>query len=77
MTTKEKIKRIDDAIDDVLDGLKNGIEIKEYQIDNLKVQKRGPLELITELRRIRAVIIDDARKKNAQKQKAYIFGDRY
>ena len=60
MTTQERILLIDSAIDDVLDNLKDGIEIKEYWIDNLKVVKRSPLELISELRRIRASIIKDA-----------------
>ena len=47
MTTQERILLIDSAIDDVLDNLKDGIEIKEYWIDNLKVVKRSPLELIS------------------------------
>ena len=72
MTTQERILLIDSAIDDVLDNLKDGIEIKEYWIDNLKVVKRSPLEL----RRIRASIIKDAQKAKAT-SKTYIFGDRY
>ncbi|MGH1601700.1 hypothetical protein [Campylobacter majalis] len=76
MTTKERIELIDKAIDDVLNNLQNGIEIKEYWIDNLKVEKRSPLELITELRKIRALTIKDAQKQKA-KSKTYIFGDRY
>lgn len=76
MTTQERILLIDNAIDDVLDNLKDGIEIKEYWIDNLKVVKRSPLELISELRRIRASIIKDAQKSKAT-SKTYIFGDRY
>ena len=76
MTTQERILLIDNAIDDVLDNLKDGIEIKEYWIDNLKVVKRSPLELISELRRIRASIIKDAQKAKAT-GKTYIFGDRY
>ena len=62
MTTQERILLIDSAIDDVL--------------DNLKVVKRSPLELISELRRIRASIIKDAQKAKAT-SKTYIFGDRY
>ncbi|CAD7289567.1 hypothetical protein LMG7974_01644 [Campylobacter majalis] len=76
MTTKERIELIDKAIDDVLNNLQNGIEIKEYWIDNLKVEKRSPLELITELRKIRTLTIKDAQKQKA-KFKTYIFGDRY
>lgn len=76
MTTQERILLIDNAIDDVLDNLKDGIEIKEYWIDNLKVVKRSPLELISELRRIRASIIKDAQKAKVT-SKTYIFGDRY
>lgn len=76
MTTKERIDLIDKAIDDVLSNLQNGIEIKEYWIDNLKVSKRSPLELVTELRKIRALIIKDANKQKAT-HKVYIFGDRY
>ena len=76
MTTQERILLIDSAIDDVLDNLKDGIEIKEYWIDNLKVVKRSPLELISELRRIRASIIKDPQKAKAT-SKTYIFGDRY
>lgn len=76
MTTQERILLIDNAIDDVLDNLKDGIEIKEYWIDNLKVVKRSPLELISELRRIRASIIKDSQKAKAT-SKTYIFGDRY
>ncbi|MDL0089915.1 hypothetical protein [Campylobacter gastrosuis] len=76
MTPKERLALIDNAIDEVLNNLQNGIEIKEYWIDNLKVSKRSPLELITELRKIRAVTIKDATKQKA-KMKVYIFGDRY
>ncbi|QCD44446.1 hypothetical protein [Campylobacter mucosalis] len=76
MTPKERVALIDNAIDEVLSNLQNGIEIKEYWIDNLKVSKRSPLELITELRKIRALTIKDATKQKA-KMKVYIFGDRY
>lgn len=76
MTPKERVALIDNAIDEVLSNLQNGIEIKEYWIDNLKVSKRSPLELITELRKIRAITIKDTTKQKA-KMKVYIFGDRY
>ncbi|MCD8213779.1 MAG: hypothetical protein LUC34_07030 [Campylobacter sp.] len=77
MTTKEKLALIENAIDDVLSNLSNGIEIKEYWIDSVKVEKRSPLELITELRKIKALTINDARKSANQTRKSYIFGDRY
>ena len=46
---KEKIIFIDLAIDEVIKNLQSGIEIKEYQIDNIKIVRRSPLELISEL----------------------------
>ena len=59
---KEKIIFIDLAIDEVIKNLQNGIEIKEYQIDNIKIVKRSPFELISELRKIKNVLVKDAKK---------------
>ncbi|PPB63105.1 hypothetical protein [Campylobacter hyointestinalis] len=63
MTTQERLELIDQAIDSVLSNLQNGIEIKEYQIDNLKISKRSPFELIGELRKMKKEIKKDAFKK--------------
>ncbi len=71
---KEKIIFIDLAIDEVIKNLQNGIEIKEYQIDNIKIVKRSPLELISELRKIKNVLIKDA-KKSKTKYIRYIFAN--
>ncbi|WP_033915814.1 hypothetical protein [Campylobacter sputorum] len=61
-TIEERILLIDLAIDSVLDNLQNGIEIKEYWIDNVKIQKRSPFELIEELRKMRSALKKDAKK---------------
>lgn len=65
MEAKFKIELIDLAINSVIENLKNGIEIKEYQIDNVKIVKRSPFELIEELRKIKAIL-----KKESQKNRA-------
>lgn len=67
-TLKEKIALIDLAIDNVLENLQNGIEIKEYWIDNIKIQKRSPYELLQELRKMKILLKKDA-SKEAQKHK--------
>ncbi|MGP1579411.1 MAG: hypothetical protein ACTTH5_00060 [Wolinella sp.] len=77
MTTKEKITAIDEAIEEVLSNLKDGIFIKEYTIDNLRVSKRSPLELIEELRRIRQLTVDSSKNRYKATHKSYIFGDKY
>lgn len=61
MIIQERIALIELAIDDVLNSLSNGIEIKEYQIENVRIVKRSPFELIAELRKIRKMLIADAR----------------
>lgn len=71
---KEKINFIDLAIDEVIKNLQSGIEIKEYQIDNIKIVKRSPLELISELRKIKNELIKDA-KKSKTKYIRYIFAN--
>ncbi|AQW82919.1 hypothetical protein [Campylobacter pinnipediorum] len=75
MEAIEKIKKIDEAIDNVLSNLGNGIEIKEYYIDNIRIVKRSPLELIQELRRIKKLIISDMQKQ--KKSFKFIFGDSF
>ncbi|AQW81291.1 hypothetical protein CPIN17260_0997 [Campylobacter pinnipediorum subsp. pinnipediorum] len=75
MEALEKIKKIDEAIDNVLSNLGNGIEIKEYYIDNIRIVKRSPLELIQELRRIKKLIISDMQKQ--KKSFKFIFGDSF
>lgn len=75
MKAQEKIKKIDEAIDSVIANLSNGIEIKEYWIDNIKIVKRTPLELIDELRRIKKLTIKDMQKD--KKSVKYVFGGSY
>ncbi|ALV64645.1 hypothetical protein [Campylobacter fetus] len=72
MTTQERLELIDQAIDNVLTNLQNGIEIKEYYVDNLKISKRSPFELINELRKMKKEIKKDA-NKNKPKQIHYYF----
>nr|DAK15217.1 MAG TPA: hypothetical protein [Caudoviricetes sp.]DAS13700.1 MAG TPA: hypothetical protein [Caudoviricetes sp.] len=62
MKPKEKIQKIDEAIEFIILNLSNGTNIKEYEIDNVKIVKRSALELINELRRIRKLIIMDMQK---------------
>lgn len=77
MNITQKIRLIDNAIDKVLDSLSEGIEIKEYWIDNIKVVKKSPLELVTELRKIKKALIADERAKTQPKVKQFVFDDRY
>lgn len=77
MNIAQKIRLIDNAIDKVLDSLSEGIEIKEYWIDNIKVVKKSPLELVTELRKIKKALIADERAKTQPKVKQFVFDDRY
>ena len=49
MKPKEKIQKIDEAIEFIILNLSNGTNIKEYEIDNVKIVKRSALELINEL----------------------------
>lgn len=62
MKPKEKVQKIDEAIEFIILNLSNGTNIKEYEIDNVKIVKRSALELINELRRIRKLIIMDMQK---------------
>lgn len=77
MNITQKIRLIDNTIDKVLDSLSEGIEIKEYWIDNIKVVKKSPLELVTELRKIKKALIADERAKTQPKVKQFVFDDRY
>ncbi|ARR00313.1 hypothetical protein [Campylobacter porcelli] len=71
MTTQERVELIDQTIDSVLSNLQNGIEIKEYSIDNLKISKRSPLELISELRKMKKEIKKDAQNKKVRSMQYY------
>ncbi|MGG7049065.1 MULTISPECIES: hypothetical protein [unclassified Campylobacter] len=75
MDIKERIFLIDEAIDNVLKSLNDGIEIKTYWIDNIKVEKRSAYELISELRKMKALIILEANQKKNKSLK-YTFGGR-
>lgn len=70
-TLKEKITLIDLAIDNVLENLQNGIEIKEYWIDNIKIQKRSPYELLQELRKMKILLKKDASKEGHKYRQFY------
>lgn len=69
MTKEEKLKLIDEAIDEVLANLKNGFEISEYEIDGIKIKKKSPLELISELQKIKKSIIKQSLPNSVQ----YVF----
>ena len=71
MKPKEKIQKIDEAIEFIILNLSNGTNIKEYEIDNVKIVKRSALELINELRRIRKLIIMDMQK--SKQSVTYVF----
>lgn len=49
MRLKEKIEAIDEARDEILRNLKEGIEISEYSIDGVTIKKRSPIDMIKEL----------------------------
>lgn len=72
---REKIVKINEAIDAVILNLSNGVEIKEYEIDNVRIVKRSPLELIDELRRVKSLLIKDMRANKTSVQ--YVFGGKY
>ena len=72
---REKIVKINEAIDAVILNLSNGVEIKEYEIDNVRIVKRSPLELIDELRRIKSLLIKDMRASKTNVK--YVFGGKY
>ena len=69
MDKEQKIAKIDEAIDDVLNNLKNGFEISEWEIDGIKIKKKSPLELIAELNKLKKTIIKTALPKSVQ----YVF----
>lgn len=60
MTLKEKIQAIDDARDDILRNLKDGIEISEYSIDGVSIKKRSPMDMIRELDSLKKTYIKQA-----------------
>nr|DAO67339.1 MAG TPA: hypothetical protein [Caudoviricetes sp.] len=72
---REKIVKINEAIDAVILNLSNGVEIKEYEIDNVRIVKRSPLELIDELRRIKSLLIKDMRASKTSVK--YVFSGKY
>lgn len=69
MNKVEKVRLIDEAINEVLANLKNGFEISEYEIDGIKIKKKSPLELINELEKIKHSII----KKSLPNSVQYVF----
>ncbi len=75
LKAREKIVKINEAIDAVILNLSNGIEIKEYEIDNVRIVKRSPLELIDELRRIKSLLIKDMRASKTNVK--YVFSGKY
>lgn len=76
-TLKEKITLIDLAIDNVLENLQNGIEIKEYWIDNIKIQKRSPYELLQELRKMKILLKKDASKEALKHKYRQFYFDKF
>lgn len=66
LSLTEKIYAIDTAIARVLEGLKDGVEISEYEIEGLRVKKRNPIELIKELQKLRGALMAKARPKYLQ-----------
>ncbi len=69
MDVTTKIQLIDEAINHILLNLKNGLEIKEYEIDGISIKKRSPLELIEELNKLKRIVISKNRVKSVQ----YVF----
>lgn len=59
MTLKEKIQAIDEARDDILRNLKDGIEISEYSIDGISIKKRSPMDMIRELDSLKKAYIKE------------------
>ncbi|MCE3040485.1 hypothetical protein [Helicobacter anatolicus] len=69
METKEKIQAIDNAINNILLNLEDGISITEYSIDGITIKKKSALEVIQELKKLRQIIIN----KNSPKAVQFIF----
>ena len=70
MHIAEKIALIDKAIDEVLKSLEDGVGITEYSIDGMTIKKKSPLEVITELKRLKSLLKEQQRPDVVQ----YVFG---
>ncbi|SQH70975.1 hypothetical protein [Helicobacter mustelae] len=66
MTAQEKIKKIDAAINEVLQSLEDGIGITEYTIDGISIKKQSTLEILTELGKMKALIKEKQRPERVQ-----------
>ncbi|WP_104750814.1 hypothetical protein [Helicobacter salomonis] len=66
MTDLEKLCAIDEAISSILKNLKNGVEIRKYEIDGIMVEKRSPVELITALQKLKGALVGKHRPKYIQ-----------
>ncbi|PAF49223.1 hypothetical protein BKH41_03845 [Helicobacter sp. 12S02232-10] len=60
MTLAEKIQAIEEAEAEILTNLKNGSEISKYSIDGISIEKRSPIEMIKELKALKASLIASA-----------------
>lgn len=69
MQKDQKLALIDEAINEILANLKNGFEISEWEMDGIKIKKKSPLELISELEKIR----DSINKKALPRSVQYVF----
>lgn len=69
MQKEQKLALIDEAINEILANLKNGFEISEWEMDGIKIKKKSPLELISELEKIR----DSINKKSLPRSVQYVF----
>lgn len=66
METQEKIQAIDNAINNILLNLEDGISITEYSIDGITIKKKSALEVIQELKKLRQIIINKSSPKAVQ-----------
>ncbi|BCZ17055.1 hypothetical protein NHP190003_03370 [Helicobacter sp. NHP19-003] len=66
LSLSEKIYAIDAAIARVLEGLKDGVEISEYEVDGLRVKKCNPIDLIKELQKLKWALMARKRPKYMQ-----------
>ncbi|PAF53252.1 hypothetical protein BKH42_06910 [Helicobacter sp. 13S00482-2] len=65
MTLKQRIQAIDEARDEILNNLKDGIEISEYSIDGVNIKKRSPIEMIAELEKLKKTYINQISTPNS------------
>ncbi|BCZ19355.1 hypothetical protein NHP190012_09970 [Helicobacter sp. NHP19-012] len=63
LDVNQKIHAIDTALEHVLNGPKEGVEISEYEIDGLRVKKRNPIELIKELQKLKGALVAKTRPR--------------